>query len=169
MERIHRTDDFLGVYQRIPDCLINITFLMKVKTAVRLVVASRFGILNFRTSDIILGLWFLSFNTTNTNINSAPSHISLGIFSVFVTHECAYYKSFAEISLSVGVLLCEWAHLLKCGETLESFKEICKMSIRDANVQNMDKASIAPLVKHLDYGNLTYREGTDTFHLRKGF
>lgn len=169
MERIHQTDHFIGAYQKIPDCFINITFLMKVKTAVRLVVACRFGIMNFRTSDVILDLWFLSFNTTNTNIDSAPTHTSLGIFSVFATHECAYYKSFAEISLSVGVLLREWAHLLKCGETLESFKEICKMSIRDANVQSMDKTSIAPLVKHLDYGNLTCREGTATFHLRKGF
>lgn len=47
MERIHRTDHFFGAYQKIPDCLINITFLMKVKTAVRLVVASRFSIMNF--------------------------------------------------------------------------------------------------------------------------
>ena len=47
LERIHRTDHFFGAYQKIPDCLINITFLMKVKTAVRLVVASRFSIMNF--------------------------------------------------------------------------------------------------------------------------
>lgn len=82
-----------------------------------------------------------------------------------VVYECAYYKSFAEISLSVSVLLCEWAHLLKCGETLESSKGSARCLL-DANVQNMDKTSIAPLAKHLDYGNLTYREGT-AINLRK--
>lgn len=42
-----QNNHFFGAYQKIPDCLINITFLMKVKTAVRLVVASRFSIMNF--------------------------------------------------------------------------------------------------------------------------
>lgn len=59
----------------------------------------------------------------------------------FVSPECAYYELFAEISLSVSVRLCEWAHLLKCGKTLGLFKALCEMSIRDANAQDMDKTS----------------------------
>jgi hypothetical protein len=66
--------------------------------------------------------------------------ISLGIIRVFVSQECAYYKPFAETSLSVHVLL-EWAHLLNCGKTLGLFKALCEMSIMDANVWDMDKSN----------------------------
>lgn len=39
------------------------------------------------------------------------------------------------------VCFCEWAHLLNCGETLGPFKALCKMSIMDANVRDMDKSN----------------------------
>lgn len=54
-ERIHVTDYLIGVDQQIPDSLIEITFLVKVKTAVRLGIKSRFDILSTTTSDAILG------------------------------------------------------------------------------------------------------------------
>ena len=36
------------------------TFLVKVENEIRLDLKSRFGIMGFSTSDIILGMWFFS-------------------------------------------------------------------------------------------------------------
>lgn len=79
-----------------------------------------------------------SHSPPSTHIDSAFTYTSPGIFSVLCN---PWMCLFAEISLSFSVLLCEWAHLLKCGKTLRPFKMLCKMSIRDANVQDMDRTS----------------------------
>lgn len=73
---------------------------------------------------------------------------------------------FAEISLSLQVLLCEWAHLLKCGKTLRPFKALCKISIRDANVQDMDKTS-SSTCETFELGKFNLERSAATFHLRK--
>lgn len=57
-ERIHVTDYLIGVDEQIPDLLIKITFLVKVKTAVRLGIKSRFDILSITTSDAIWAMVF---------------------------------------------------------------------------------------------------------------
>ena len=50
----------IGVDQKISDWFIKITFLVKVETASRLGIKSRFGVTGFSTSDTILGLWCFS-------------------------------------------------------------------------------------------------------------
>ena len=61
MERANVTDYLIGADWKISDWLIKATFL-KVKTAIRLGIKSRFGILGFSTSHDILGLCFFLFN-----------------------------------------------------------------------------------------------------------
>lgn len=46
--------------KKIPDWLIKITLPVKVKTAVRLGIKSRFGTMGFSTCDTALVLWFSS-------------------------------------------------------------------------------------------------------------
>lgn len=46
---VHMTDYLIGVDQKIPDWLIKITFLIKVETAVRSSIKSRFGIMSSST------------------------------------------------------------------------------------------------------------------------
>lgn len=58
MERALVTDYLIDVDRKIPDLLIKIMFLEKIKTAVKSGIKSRFGITGFSTSDAILGLWF---------------------------------------------------------------------------------------------------------------
>ena len=53
-------DYFIGADWKIPDWVIKITFLVKVKTAVRLDMKSRFGVVGFSTSDAIWDLRFLT-------------------------------------------------------------------------------------------------------------
>lgn len=48
------------VKKKIPDWLIKITLLVKVKTAFRLGIKSRFGTMGFSTCDTVLVLWFFS-------------------------------------------------------------------------------------------------------------
>ena len=48
-------DYFIGDDQKILNCMIKITF-MKVKMAIRLGIKSMFGIMDFSTSNTILGL-----------------------------------------------------------------------------------------------------------------
>ena len=43
-----------GQYQKIPDWLIKILFLVKTETAVRLDIKYRFGIMGFSINDAIL-------------------------------------------------------------------------------------------------------------------
>ena len=43
-----------GQYQKIPDWLIKILFLVKTETAVRLGIKYRFGIMGFSINDAIL-------------------------------------------------------------------------------------------------------------------
>ena len=51
----------IGADQKISDWLIKIAFLVKVETASRLGIKSRFGVMGFfSTSDTILDLWFFS-------------------------------------------------------------------------------------------------------------
>ena len=52
--------------QKIPDWLIKIAFLEKVKTAVKSVIKARFGTKGFSTSDVLWGLWFFSLTLTKT-------------------------------------------------------------------------------------------------------
>lgn len=59
------TDDDLDTDQKIPHWLMEVPFLMKVKTAFKSVMRSRFGIMVFRTTDAILGQWFFLFNKVN--------------------------------------------------------------------------------------------------------
>ena len=59
MEWSYVTDYLTGADQKTWDRLIKIIFLVKVETAIRLGIKSRFGILGFSTSDAIWGLWFL--------------------------------------------------------------------------------------------------------------
>ena len=54
------TDYLIGADPKIPDGLTKIIFLVKMETAVRSDIKSRFGIMGFNTSDSILGLWFFS-------------------------------------------------------------------------------------------------------------
>lgn len=56
------TDYFSGVDQNIPDWLFKITFLVKVKTAFKSDIKSRFGIMSFSTSDTIFGPVIFLFN-----------------------------------------------------------------------------------------------------------
>lgn len=72
MERLHVPDYLIGTDQKIPDWLIKIAFLGKLKTAVRSGIESRFGIVGFSASDAILGLWFL-FNTEISISHLGPS------------------------------------------------------------------------------------------------
>ena len=53
-------EGFIGADQKILAWLVNVIFLERVKTACRLGIKSRFGIMGFGTSDAILGLWFFS-------------------------------------------------------------------------------------------------------------
>lgn len=55
MERVHVTDYLIGIDQEIPDCLIKFIFLGEAKSAIRSVIKSRLGIMDFRISDAILG------------------------------------------------------------------------------------------------------------------
>ena len=54
------TDDLVGADQKIPDWLIKITFLVKVETAVRLVL--NLGLVLWALAQVtpFLGLWFFS-------------------------------------------------------------------------------------------------------------
>ena len=54
------TDYLTGTDQKIPDWLIKVPFLGKVKAAIRSGIKSRLGFMGFSTSDAILGLWFFS-------------------------------------------------------------------------------------------------------------
>ena len=56
---IFLTDFLIGADQKIPNCLITITFLEEAKTAIRSGIKSRFGILGFSKSDATLGPGFL--------------------------------------------------------------------------------------------------------------
>ena len=49
-----------GQYQKIPDWLIKILFLVKTETAVRLGIKSGFSNMGFNTSDTIWGVWCFS-------------------------------------------------------------------------------------------------------------
>lgn len=55
--RAPMTDYLIGADPKIPDGLTKIIFLVKMETAVRSDIKSRFGIMGFSTSDTILGLW----------------------------------------------------------------------------------------------------------------
>ena len=48
----------IGADQKILNWLIKITFLVKVETAVKLGIKSRFGIMGFSIRDTILGFCF---------------------------------------------------------------------------------------------------------------
>lgn len=48
-----------GVDKKIPKGLIEITFLVKVETAIKLGIKSRLRIMGFSITDTILDLWFL--------------------------------------------------------------------------------------------------------------
>lgn len=52
-ERAHVIDYLIVTDQKIPDWLVKITFLGNVKTAIRLSIKSKFGIIGFSTSDAI--------------------------------------------------------------------------------------------------------------------
>ena len=54
----HMTDYLTNANQKILDWWTKITFPGKAETAVRSGIKSRFGIMGFSTSDVILGLWF---------------------------------------------------------------------------------------------------------------
>ena len=56
------TDDLVGADQKIPDWLIKITFLVKVETAVRLVL--NLGLVLWALAQVtpFLGLWFFLFS-----------------------------------------------------------------------------------------------------------
>lgn len=56
MERALVTDYLIDVDRKIPDLLIKIMFLEKIKTAVKSGIKSRFGITGFSTSDTISSL-----------------------------------------------------------------------------------------------------------------
>lgn len=56
------TDYLTGTDQKIPDWLIKIPFLGKVKAAIRSGIKSRLGFMGFSTSDVILGQWFFFLN-----------------------------------------------------------------------------------------------------------
>lgn len=58
LEMASVTDYLTHMDQKIPDWFLKITLLVKVKTATRSGVKSRFGIMGCSTSDAILGLWF---------------------------------------------------------------------------------------------------------------
>lgn len=49
------TNDLIGADQEIPDWLIKTTFLVKVRTAMKSGIKSRFGIIGFSMSDAIWG------------------------------------------------------------------------------------------------------------------
>ena len=59
---LYHEDDLISVDQKIPNWLIKVTFLGKVKTTIRFGVKSRSGIMVFSTGDIILGLRVFLFN-----------------------------------------------------------------------------------------------------------
>lgn len=104
-----------------------------------------------------------SHSQPSTRFNSAFTYMSPGIFSGL----CRLWMClFVEISLSVSALLCEWAHLRKCGKTFRPFKVLCKMSIRDANVQDMDKTS-SSTCETFELGEFNLERSTATFHVRK--
>lgn len=65
MEWFHVTDYLTGADQKTSDWLIKILLLVKVETAIKLGIKSRFGILGFSTSDAIWGLWFLFLTAWN--------------------------------------------------------------------------------------------------------
>ena len=50
--------NLIGADQKIPDWLIQTTFLGKVKAAVRSGVTPRVGVMGFNKSEAILNLWF---------------------------------------------------------------------------------------------------------------
>ena len=54
----HVTDHLTDADQKIPGWLIKTKPLGKVGTEIRLSMKSRFGVMGFSTSDVILGLWF---------------------------------------------------------------------------------------------------------------
>lgn len=58
MERAHMTHYLIDTDQKNPDWLIKITFLGKVKMAIRVGLKSRFGVMGFSKSAAVLGLWF---------------------------------------------------------------------------------------------------------------
>ena len=57
-ERTGVTDYLTGVDQKIPGWFTEITLLVKVRTAIRSEVNSRFGVMGCSTNDAISGLWF---------------------------------------------------------------------------------------------------------------
>lgn len=54
------TDYLLDADQKIPNWLIKVTFMTKIKTVSKSGIKSRYGIMEFSTSDVILGLRFFS-------------------------------------------------------------------------------------------------------------
>lgn len=54
------TDYLTGTDQKIPDWLIKVAILGKVKAAIRSGIKSQLGSMGFSMSDTILGLWFFS-------------------------------------------------------------------------------------------------------------
>lgn len=63
-EWAHVTDYIIGADQKIPEWLIRITFLGKVKTTSKSGIKSRFG-MGFNSSDTILALWFFFLTPSN--------------------------------------------------------------------------------------------------------
>lgn len=62
------TEYIIGADQKIPEWFTRITFLGKVKTAMKSGIMSRFGT-GFNSSDISLALWFFSLTPTLSRIN----------------------------------------------------------------------------------------------------
>ena len=56
IEGVHVTDYLIGVPQEISGCLIKIMFLAEAEIAIRLVIKSRFYIMDFSLTDAKLGL-----------------------------------------------------------------------------------------------------------------
>ena len=75
MERSHLTDYFSDIHQKIPDLLIKITFLGKVKIVVRLGIKSRFGIMGTGTSETILGMQFSSLTIPRLQERARPHQL----------------------------------------------------------------------------------------------
>ena len=72
------TDYFLSADQKIRIWLIKIAYLGKVKTASRLSIKNRFGIMGFNTSDTMLSLWLFPYNKhmfTHRSIHIINTHV----------------------------------------------------------------------------------------------
>ena len=63
IEGAHWTDYLIGTHQKIPDWLIKILHLRKVKIAIRLGIKSKFGIMGFST---VIPFWTCDFLFNNS-------------------------------------------------------------------------------------------------------